>query len=81
MKTQYGFRKNRSIADGLFVAKRMMEYAGRPGGKELMLLLDRENTFDKISHEWLFKVLEFFDIPEEILGIIRGLYKNPEFFV
>ena len=40
MKTQYGFRKNRSTADGLFVAKRMQEYAERSGGKGLMILLE-----------------------------------------
>ena len=51
MNTQYGFRKNRSTADALFVAKRMMEYAERAGQKGLMILLDWEKAFDKISHE------------------------------
>ena len=45
-----------------------------------MHLFDWERAFGKISHEWLFKALEFLDIPGEILGVIRGLYKNPEFF-
>ena len=31
MNTQYGFRKDRSTTDALFVAKRMIEYAERAG--------------------------------------------------
>ena len=53
MNTQYGFRKDRSTKDALFVAKCMIEYAGRAGMKGLMILLYREKAFDKISHEWL----------------------------
>ena len=44
-------------------------------------MFDWERAFGKISHEWLFKALEFLDIPGEILGVIRGFYKNPGIFV
>ena len=44
--TQFGFRKNRSTSDALFVAKRMQEYAERRGQKGLMILLDWEKAFD-----------------------------------
>ena len=46
-----------------------------------MLLLDWEKAFDGITHKWLFEALEYFGIPGEILGVIRALYKDPEFFV
>ena len=61
MKTQYGFRKNKSTINALFVAKRMQEYAERAGHQGMMILLDWEKAFDKISHEWLFKALEYSD--------------------
>ena len=81
MKTQYGFRGQRSTIDAIFITRRLQEYAERRGNKGLMLLLDWEKAFDKISHEWLFKSLEAMCIPDEILDLIRELYKNPEFYV
>ena len=74
MKTQYGFRKNRSTVDALFVAKRMQDYAERPRQAGMMILLDWEKAFDKISHDWLIKALENFNLPTEILGVIKALY-------
>ena len=47
MNTQYGFRRDRSTKDALFVAKCMIAYAERAGMKGLMVLLDREKPFDK----------------------------------
>ena len=82
MNTQYGFRKYRSTKDAaILVAKRMIENTERAGMKGLMILLDREKAFDKISNEWLFNSLEGFPNPEEILGVIRSLYDKPQFYV
>ena len=78
MNTQYGFTRDRSTTDALFVAKRRIEYAERADMKRLMVVLDWEKAFDKISHKWLFKSLEGFQIPEEILGVIRGFYDKPQ---
>ena len=49
LNTQFGFGKNRSTADALFDAKRMMECAEITGQKGLMMLLGWEKAFDK-SH-------------------------------
>ena len=76
-----GSGKNRSTSDALFVAKRMIEYAERAGQKCQMILLDWEKAFDKITHEWLFKAVEGFAIPEELMGIIKSLYEKPQFYV
>ena len=46
-----------------------------------MILLDWEKAFDKVSHEWLFHSLEAMCIPRELMDLIRGLYKNLEFYV
>ena len=34
-----------------------------------------------MDHEWLLKALREFQIPVELMRIIEGLYKNPEFYV
>ena len=77
MKTQYGFRGNRSTVDALFIARRIQEYAEQADQTGLMLLLDWEKALDKVDHEWLIRALKAFNIPVEIMRIIEGLYKNP----
>ena len=81
MKTQFGFRSGRSTVDALFIARRLQEYAERRGQKGLMLLLDWEKAFDKINHDMMFKALEEMCIPDELMRVIKGMYKNPQFCV
>ena len=81
MNTQYGFREGRSTIDPLFITRRLQDYAERKGQKGLMILLDWDKAFDKIDHAMMFKALESFQIPEELLKIIRAMYENPKFYV
>ena len=76
-----GSETNRSTVDALSVAKRLQEYAERTGQQGMMILIDWEKAFDKISHKWLSKVLENFDLPKEILGVIKALYQKTRFQV
>ena len=59
----------------------MQEYAERAGQKGVMILLDWEKAFDKIEHEWLFRTLDYFEVPEEISDIVKKLYEKPQFYV
>ena len=59
----------------------MQEYAERAGQKGVMILLDWEKAFDKIEHEWLFRTLDYFEVPEEISDLVKNLYKKPQFYV
>ena len=81
MKTQYGFRRNRSTIDALFIARRLQDYAERKGQKGLMLLLDWEKAFDKIERDKLMEALERLEVPPRLLGMIRLMYKEPKFKV
>ena len=46
-----------------------------------VVLLDWEKAFDKITHTSLIHTLERFSIPDKIIKIIKGFYKNPTFRV
>ena len=81
MKTQYGFMVEKGTVDAIFIARRLQELAQRKGERQLFVLLDWEKAFDKLSHEWLFKALEAMKIPEALMRIIEGLYRNPTFYV
>ena len=52
------------------------------GHEQLVLVfLDWEKAFDKISHEKMFSALRRLNIPEPLLRAIESLHKNPMFQV
>ena len=81
MKTQYGFRKNKSTIGAVFIARRLQELAERKGSSNMMLLLDWEKAFDKVDHEWLYTALESMGVPGQMLDVIKNMYKDPTFYV
>ena len=79
--TQYGFRKSRSTQQAIHIILRVMEGGESTTNKLLLVLLDWEKAFDKLTREGLFSALERANIPDKIIRIIRAIYANPEFLV
>ena len=73
MKTQYGFRGQKSTIDATSITRRLQEYSERRG--------DWEKAFDKVSHQWLFRSLEAMYVPDDLMALIKELYKRPNFYV
>ena len=48
-KTQFGFRKKKSISQALFIVRRFMDMAERQGTNLTLVLLDWEKAFDKVD--------------------------------
>ena len=65
-KTQYGFRKAKSTAQALFIARRLMDLSEREGSNITLVLLDWEKAFDKIDHSSLMEALERLNIPKKL---------------
>ncbi len=42
----------------------------------LIIALDQEKAYNKIHHNYLWKVLEAFQIPDQFIATIKSLYKN-----
>jgi hypothetical protein len=40
------------------------------------LFVDLEKAFDMVRHKLLFKLLEIYGIPEDLINVIQRLYKN-----
>ena len=56
--TQFGFRKGRSTSEPLFCVRRFQDL-GEAGLENIILIfLDWEKAFDKVSHTKLFESLE-----------------------
>jgi len=78
---QYGFRKGKSTTDAVHAIRRVMEYGEKTGNREILVLLDWEKAFDKVTHEALFTALERIGIDPKYIRIIKEIYKNPLFNV
>ena len=81
LKTQYGFRKNKSTSDAIHCIRRAMEYGERTGNKEILVLLDWEKAFDKITHEALHQAMARMNVHIKYRNIIKQIYKNPKFYI
>eukprot|EP00975_Prorocentrum_lima_P047924 10021938-Prorocentrum_lima.AAC.1 len=56
--TQYGFRAQRGTADALHFVRRVVDEGERTGSRTLLVLLDWEKAFDRISHHRMLEAVE-----------------------
>lgn len=77
-ENQAGFIPGRSITDQIRLTQMIMEYAEVEEENGLIVALDQEKAYDKISHEYLWKVLDKFDVPENFTNTVKTLYKDAE---
>ena len=75
--TQFGFRKDHSTEHAIHCARRIQDYVERAGSQLLLVLLDGEKAFDKVTHLALDKSLRGLDIPENLVQLTMALYANP----
>ncbi len=80
-ETQYGFRKHRSTAQALHIARRMEDLAEESGDNVISVFLDWEKAFDKVDQKRLIEALERLNVPQEMIDNIAALYKEPKFRV
>ena len=80
-ETQFGFRRRRSTADAIHCVRRVIDKGEMTNSKTLLVLLDWEKAFDKVSHVGLFCALERMGIETKIIKLIKELYSQPQFCV
>ncbi|OJT10530.1 Transposon TX1 uncharacterized 149 kDa protein [Trametes pubescens] len=71
---QAGFVPGRRLHNHTQLARMMMEWAEVSEENGAIVALDQEKAYDKISHDYLWRVLDRFGIPESFTGIIKALY-------
>ena len=80
-KTQFGFRKNKSTADAIFLIRRLIDNAERSNKQELhMLLLDWEKAFDKLTHAALFISMEKMNIDTKLINLVKNDIHKPTIY-
>jgi hypothetical protein len=66
----------RSIFDQIKQTKLLIDYAELIEEDRLIIVLDQEKAYDKITHDYLWQVLEKTEIPPQFIGIVKSLYKT-----
>ena len=75
-KTQYGFRKDRSIADAIRLIRRVIAYGESTNNRLHLLPLDWEKAFDKVDREEMFNAMERVEINTKLINLVNTLYKT-----
>jgi hypothetical protein len=77
-KDQAGFIPGRSIFNHIRLTKIMIQYAEIMEQNGAIIALDQEKAYDRITHEYLWKTMEAFNMPEYFRNTIKALYKSAE---
>jgi hypothetical protein len=73
---QAGFIPKRSIFNHIRLAKAIISYAEITEENGAIIALDQEKAYDRIHHDYLWKVLETFHIPAPFIRTIKSLYSH-----
>jgi len=74
--TQFGFRKNRSTADALFIARRLQDLGEGSGDNIVICMLDWKQAFDRISHPRMMQALERLTYQENSEILLRAFTRT-----
>ena len=75
-KDQAGFIPGRQIFDHIRLAKAIINHAEMTAENGAIVALDQEKAYDRINHDYLWKTLQAFNLPEPFIRTIRELYLN-----
>ena len=75
-RDQAGFIPGRSIFDHIRLTRLMTKFAEISEKNGAVVALDQEKAYDKITHHYLWKTLEAFNMPRLFINTVKELYKN-----
>ncbi|TFY53535.1 hypothetical protein EVJ58_g9397 [Rhodofomes roseus] len=73
---QAGFIQKRQISDQTQMCRVMVDYAEALEENGAIIALDQEKAYDKIRHDYLWKVLERFGVPKKVIDRLKSLYEH-----
>ena len=75
---QHGFRPGRSCSDLIFILRLMMEESREWNKKMYLLSIDFEKALDSIDRDTLWKILNYYGVPDKLVKMIMALYEDSE---
>ncbi|OJT05021.1 Transposon TX1 uncharacterized 149 kDa protein [Trametes pubescens] len=73
---QVGFVPGRKLRDHTQLARMMMHWAEATEVNGAIVALDQEKAYNKIAHDYLWRVLEKFRVPQSYICILKSLYSE-----
>jgi exonuclease III len=77
-ENQAGFIAGRSIFDQVRLSKLMVDYAEAVEQNGVIIALDQEKAYDKVTHDYLWKTLAKYNFPDVFIQTVRSLYESAE---
>lgn len=77
-KDQTGFVQGRLLSDNVRRVLNLVDLAGRSKEQVLMLTLDAEKAFDRLSWKFIFKTLKTFGFHDCFIDILKVMYRRPK---
>ena len=78
---QAGFIQGCSIMDQIKLTQMILNYAEAEKLDGAIIALDQEKAYDKIAHDYLWKVLDHFNFPPHFINTVKALYSHAETLV
>jgi exonuclease III len=78
---QAGFVPGRHIYDQIWLTKRIIELAEASDMCGVIVALDQEKAYDKIEHDYLWRALKSYNIPDEFIDTVKALYSDAYTYV
>lgn len=73
---QNGFIPGRGLYDATRTSQMVLEYCEQFEINGCVISLDQEKAYDKIAHDYLWKVLEKLEFPKHFIDMIKSIYGN-----
>ncbi len=80
-KCQAAFIKGQSIFDQIDLVTRMTDLCKITNQDGVIITLDQEKAYNKIRHDYLWRVMEQMNIPQNLVNTIKSLYSKAETMV
>ena len=78
---QSGFIKGRNIGNNVRLIMDVIDYADTKEIPGAILLLDIEKAFDSVNHEFLLRVLKYFNIGDNFIHWVKMMYSERNSYV
>ena len=67
---------NRRIDQTVHLIRDLIDLANKEDHTAAFIFLDQEKAFDRVNHNFLFKIMSSFGIPDHFINWIKVLYSN-----
>ena len=81
LQNQFRFKSKAGTIDALFLARRAIDHVISHGAPSHLIALDWSKAFDSLMPHALFRALNRFGIPSDMISMIKHVYQERSFFI